>query len=156
MYQSPLHSTQGSETLPASSARRRGMMLLARRVNNNFLQALLNAQARLRCGDFANVDVPQVRPPTPGALACQPHLSTGRYRPPSRDSRRGQHPRLCLHNEPPFAVACANRMHSAPAHPAADQPAVEIPDPHTPAAWNSMRYWTQCMRPLQGATWTWK
>ena len=37
-------------------------MLLARRVNNNFLLALLNAQARLRCGDLANVDISQVSP----------------------------------------------------------------------------------------------
>ena len=126
MYQSPLHSTQGSETLPASSARRRGMMLLARRVNNNFLLALLNARARLRCGDFANVDMPQVRPPTPGALACQPHLSTGRYRPPSRDSHRGQHPRLCSHNEPPFAVAYAKRMHSAPVQALSSTPGANV------------------------------
>ena len=83
--------------------------------SNNILLALLNAQARLRCGDLANVDISQVRPPLPGALACQQHLSTCRCRPQSRDSHRGQHPRLCPHNVPPsrsrMQNACTQCMH---------------------------------------------
>ena len=109
MYQSPLHGIHGSETLPASSARRLGSMLLALRVNNNILLALLNAQARPRCGDLANVDISQVRPPIPGTFACQQHLSTCRCRPQSRESHTGQHPRLCPHNVPPSLA----RMHNA-------------------------------------------
>ena len=110
MYQSPLHGIHGSETLPPSSARRLCSMLLALRVNNTILPVLLNAQARLRCGDLANI--PQVRPPIPGAFSCQQHLSTCRYRPQSRASHGGQHPRLCSHKGPLRWRACITHAFS--------------------------------------------
>ena len=75
MCESPLHGIQGSETLSASSARRRGMMLFVRRVNNIFLLALLNAQARLRCGDLANVDISQVVRRHPAHLPANRHVN---------------------------------------------------------------------------------
>ena len=86
--------------------------------------ALFNAQARLRCGDLANVDISQVRPPTPGArlptapVNWQASLRVATHTGASiPDSVRI----MCRE------VACAKRMHAVSAHPAANQPAAEIP-----------------------------